>query len=89
MADYEPALIAESSRADRNSNLWVQPRTSTQGKTGLTYDVIDASGKLSKRFYLPNPQRAIAGFGNNSIYLVSRGATGLHIERVPLPEAGK
>ncbi|MEO5815576.1 MAG: hypothetical protein ABIT20_09885 [Gemmatimonadaceae bacterium] len=82
LPDYKPVFGAGSVRADMDGRLWVRtiPTKATTG--GAIYDVIDRSGKLVDRVQVP-AGTTIAGFGAGGVvYLGSRDASGLHVQRI-------
>ncbi len=82
LPDYKPVFGSGSVKADMDGHLWVRtiPTKATTG--GAIYDVVDRSGKLVDRVQVP-AGTTIAGFGAGGIvYLGSRDASGLHIQRI-------
>ena len=70
LPDYRPAIVAGTSRADPEGNVWV--RTTLNAGNGPVYDVIDRSGRLVDRVQIPNGTQ-IVGFGpDGAVYLVAR-----------------
>jgi hypothetical protein len=84
LPDYKPVFGQGSVRADMDGRLWVRtiPTKATTG--GAIYDVIDRSGKLVDRVQVP-AGTTIAGFGAGGVvYLGSRDASGLRLQRIAL-----
>ena len=77
LPDYKPPFLANSTRADRDGNLWVR----IQG--GYVYDVIDRKGELVDRVRIP-ANRQIVGFGPGTVFLSSRenGVTKLEVAKI-------
>lgn len=82
MPSYYPPLRMGFSKGDADGNLWILPATSAQSKAGeLVYDVVNNKGVLVERVRLPLG-KSIAAFGAGGIvYLMSKDATGWHLER--------
>ena len=63
-----PPFLAGAARVAPDGSLWVL-RTRAHDDPVPTYDVFDASGKLTGRVALPRGTRVL-GFGNGTVYLV-------------------
>ena len=69
--------------AGADGRLWVQ-RYAPAADTRTPYDIIDRSGAVVARAYVPNAGRVV-GFGARSIYVVRRDADDLqYLQRFPL-----
>lgn len=80
LPDYKPPFFTNSVRADAEGNLWVRTIPTRQIQGGPVYDVINREGKLVDRVQIP-PGRTITGFGPGTVYLVSRDASSMTLER--------
>jgi hypothetical protein len=79
--DYWPPIQGGSVQADFDNMLWILPTTSSLAAGGLTYDVVDRTGRLVERVKLP-PGRTIAGFGpDGSVYLSHTEGDVTYLER--------
>jgi hypothetical protein len=65
--EYLPPFMNGAATVAPNGDLWVLQTTGSEDVTP-TYDVFDASGKLSARVQLPKKSRVV-GFGNGTVYV--------------------
>lgn len=73
IADYLPPFRDGAALADRDGNMWILPRTTTQSKKGeLVYDVVNPKQGLVRRVRLPLG-RSIAGFGKGGVVYLQAG----------------
>ena len=83
LPDYRPPFFANAVRVDAEGNLWIRT-TATPTEQGATvHDVVNPKGELIDRVQIGGG-RTIAGFGNGSVYLVSRDGTRTTLERARL-----
>jgi hypothetical protein len=91
IADYYPPIRPGATRADRDGNLWILPRTTTLSKHGeLVYDVVNPKQGLVRRVRLPLG-RSVAGFGKGGVVYLQAGdlKTGFTLERTIVPGVAK
>lgn len=84
--EYLPPFLTNGNSvlAAPNGTVWIN-RTGEVKDTSPTYDVLDASGKVSYRVSLP-PKTRIAGFGNGVVYTVRTDEDDLqYLQRHKLP----
>lgn len=67
MSDYEPSVRANSLFADFAGRLWILPRSSSDARGGLLYDVMSRSGTVDFRVQFPADTKLV-GFGAHSLY---------------------
>lgn len=65
--EYLPPFMANAAQVAPNGELWVLHATASDDATP-TYDVFDATGKLTARVQLAKRSRVV-GFGNGSVYV--------------------
>ena len=81
LPDYKPAFGVGSVRADMDDRLWIRT-IPTRASTGVTYDIVDRSGKLVDRVQVP-ANATIAGFGKGGIvYVGVREGREIRLQRV-------
>jgi hypothetical protein len=81
LPDYKPAFGVGSVRSDMDDRLWIRT-IPTKVTTGVTYDVVDRSGKLVDRVLVPI-NATIAGFGKGGIvYVGVRDRGEIRLQRV-------
>ena len=84
LPDYKPVFGNGAVKPDMDGHLWVRTIPTKPTTGGAIYDVIDRSGKLVDRVQVP-AGTTIAGFGAGGVvYLGSRDASGLHVQRIGL-----
>jgi hypothetical protein len=84
LPDYKPPFSAYAVRADCDDNLWIRTNPMHPTPGGLVYDIVNRQGELFDRLQIP-PGHTLVGFGaGHVVYLSTRDATGLHLERVKL-----
>lgn len=84
LPDYKPVFGQGAVRADLDGRIWVRTIPTKPTTGGAIYDVLDRSGKLVDRVQVP-AGTTIAGFGQGGVvYLGSRDAAGLHLQRIAL-----
>lgn len=68
-----------STRADADGNVWIRTLEAIDGES--IYDVIDRSGSLSDRVFVP-PGRVIVGFGpDGAVFMAVSESGGVRLER--------
>ncbi|HEX6597836.1 MAG TPA: hypothetical protein VF034_00840 [Gemmatimonadaceae bacterium] len=81
LPDYKPVFGVGSVRADMDDRLWIRT-IPTKPSTGVTYDIVDRSGKLVDRIQVP-ANATIAGFGKGGIvYVGVRDGREIRLQRV-------
>ena len=81
--DVKPPFAYTAVLPGADGRLWVQ-RYAPAADTRTPYDIIDRSGAVVARAYVPNAGRVV-GFGARSIYVVRRDADDLqYLQRFPL-----
>jgi hypothetical protein len=84
LPDYKPVFGTGAVRADLDGRIWVRTIATKPTTGGAIYDVLDRTGKLVDRIQVP-AGTTIAGFGQGGVvYLGSRDAAGLHLQRIAL-----
>lgn len=82
--DALPPFLGDAVSFASDGNLWVQRATHPDAPT--TYDIIDASGRVTSRVALPEGRRLV-GFGDGTVYLVRIDDDDLeYLERYALPK---
>ena len=83
LPDYKPAFSVGSVRSDMDDRVWIRT-IPTKPTTGVTYDVVDRSGKLVDRVQVP-ANATIAGFGKGGIvYVGVRDGREIRLQRVKI-----
>ena len=81
LPDYKPAFSVGSVRSDMDDRLWIRT-IPTKPTAGVTYDVVDRSGKLVDRVQVP-ANATIAGFGKGGVvYVGIRDGREIRLQRV-------
>jgi hypothetical protein len=83
LPDYKPPFFPGAVRADADGNVWVRTVPTKPTPGGPVYDVIDRQGTIVDRVQLPEG-RTIVGFGAGTVYLATRDAAGVKLERARL-----
>lgn len=85
LPDYLPPVLRSGTmKADPEGNIWILPSTSSQGGSGLLYDVINRKGEVFQRVRLPQG-RVLLGFGAaGAVYMTSHNNGGPRLERARL-----
>ncbi len=89
--DYYPPFRPGAAIADRDGNLWILPRTTSQSKNGeLVYDVVNPKQGFVQRVRLPLG-RSIAGFGKGGVVYLQVGdiRNGFFLERTTILKNGQ
>jgi hypothetical protein len=70
MWEFYPPLRPGQVKADRESNIWILPSTSSAAGNGLVFDVVSKAGVLIERVRLP-AGRNLIGFGpGQTVYMI-------------------
>jgi hypothetical protein len=83
LPDYKPPFFPGAVRADADGNVWVRTVPTRPTPGGPVYDVIDRQGTIVDRVQIPEG-RSIVGFGAGTVYLATRDAAGVKLERARL-----
>jgi hypothetical protein len=86
IADYYPPFGPGAAIPDRDGNLWILPRTTSQSRNGeLVYDVVNPKQGFVQRVRLP-VGRSIAGFGKGGVVYLQVGdmKSGFALERTAI-----
>jgi hypothetical protein len=84
LPDYKPPFGTNAVRADADGNLWIRTIPMKPVSGGPIYDVVNRQGQLVDRLQIPTGHNLV-GFGTGRVvYLSTRDATGLHLERIKL-----
>ena len=82
--DVKPPFLGGAATATPNGQLWVLRSRPAKDRIP-TYDVFDASGRVTGRVALP-PDTRLVGFGNGTVYLVRSDDDDLqYLQRYRLP----
>lgn len=81
LPDYKPPFFANSTRADRDGNLWIRTIPTAPIAGGPVYDVINRKGELIERVQIP-PGRTVIGFGpGGAVFLFNRDGKSGTVEK--------
>jgi hypothetical protein len=79
LPDYPPPFASGAARGDADGNLWIRTTLGVAG--GPIYDIINRSGQLFERVYVP-PGRVIVGFGAGGVvFMAVQEGSGTRLER--------